>query len=47
MIKRAEENGISDKETSDKVVEGWQWKAKGLLQVLWERGFIDPTNVDR
>ena len=23
---------------------GWQGKAKGLLQVLWERGFIDEHN---
>ncbi len=47
MIKRAKVNGISSKETTDKVVEGWQGKTKGLLQVLWERGFIDPTNAVR
>jgi hypothetical protein len=46
MVKRAKEKGISSKETTDKIVEGWQRKAKGLLQVLWERGFINPTNVD-
>jgi len=31
---------------SAKVVEGWQGKAKGLLQVLWERGFINATNLE-
>jgi hypothetical protein len=25
------------------VVEGWEEKAKGMLQILWERGFIDPA----
>ena len=28
-------------------MEGWQGKAKGLLQVLWERGFIDTTNIEK
>jgi len=31
--------------TSAKVVEGWEGKAKCLLQILWERGFIDATNL--
>jgi hypothetical protein len=47
LIGRAKENGISSKVTSAKVVEGWQGKAKGLLQVLWERGFIDATNLEK
>jgi hypothetical protein len=25
------------------VIEGWEAKAKGLFQILWERGFIDPA----
>ena len=25
--------------------EGWMGKPKGLLQILWERGFIDEQNV--
>ena len=25
--------------------EGWMGKPKGLLQVLWERGFIDQGNI--
>jgi hypothetical protein len=39
MIKQVEENGIATKETADKVNEGWQGKAKGLLQVFVEEGF--------
>jgi hypothetical protein len=46
LIRRAEENGICSKVTSAKVVEGWEGKAKGLLQVLWERGFINATNLE-
>ena len=25
--------------------EGWMGKPKGLLQILWERGFIDESNI--
>jgi hypothetical protein len=25
-------------------VEGWEGKPKGLLQILWERGWIDNTD---
>jgi hypothetical protein len=47
LIKRAEENGISSKVTMAKVVEGWQGKAKGLMQILWERGLIDDRNLEK
>jgi len=40
-------NGIQTKKTVPKVVEGWVGKAKGKLQILWERGFIDTTNLAR
>ena len=30
-------------EELDEVVEGWEGKPKGMLQILWERGFIDPA----
>ena len=30
-----------------KVVEGWNQNFKGMLQVLWERGFIDPSKSVR
>ena len=31
--------------TAEQIKEGWEGKAKGLLQVLWERGVIDSTNI--
>jgi hypothetical protein len=30
-------------EEMEEVVEGWEGKPKGMLQILWERGFIDPA----
>ena len=45
-IKRlCELNGIELFEVIPKVVEGWQGKAKGMLQVAWERGLIDEKNL--
>jgi hypothetical protein len=41
----ARENGIATDVEQSKVLPGWQGKAKGLLQVLRERGFIDLTNT--
>ena len=29
------------------VEEGWLGKPKGLFQALWERGWIDPNNLDK
>jgi hypothetical protein len=29
------------------VIEGWEGKAKGMLQILWERGFIDPGKTNK
>jgi hypothetical protein len=37
-------NSIAITETVEKIKEGWEGKAKGLLQVLWERGLIDGAN---
>ncbi len=25
------------------IIEGWEGKAKGMEQILWERGWIDPN----
>jgi hypothetical protein len=47
LIKRAEENRISSKVTTAKVIEGWQGKAKGLMQILFERGIIDDHNLEK
>ena len=35
---------IEHVETS-KIRKGWERKGKGLLQVLWERGFIDKSKL--
>ena len=43
----AEDNDLLTKETSAKVIEGWEEKPKGLLQVLWERGWIDDSNLQQ
>jgi hypothetical protein len=34
---------IPIEEEIEEVVEGWEGKPKGMLQILWERGFIDPA----
>ena len=31
----------------DVVAQGWLGQPKGLFQVLWECGFIDPANLDK
>ena len=43
--KIAQEHGLPIKETKPKVVEGWEAKPKGLLQVLWERGIVDESRL--
>ena len=40
-------NGIALEVEEDEKVEGWLGKPKGLLQVLYERGWIDPQNVKK
>ena len=37
------QNNIPIEEELDEVVEGWEGKPKGMLQILWERGFVDPS----
>ena len=39
VVRIAQEHGLPIEEVKSKIVEGWEGKAKGLLQVLWERGF--------
>jgi hypothetical protein len=41
MQKAATNLGIPIKEEIRKISEGWEGKSKGLLQVLWERGWIN------
>ncbi len=37
-------NGIHVEEEICHDIEGWEGKPKGMLQVLWERGFINTEN---
>ena len=38
----ANRHGIDLQYRKARVTEGWHGKPKGLLQILWERGWIDP-----
>ncbi len=38
----ASQNNVSIWKFAEDVEEGWLGKLKGLLQIMWERGFIDP-----
>jgi hypothetical protein len=40
----ARNNGIPLEIKKTKFHEGWEEKPKGLLQVLWERGWIDNSD---
>ncbi|CAJ1929498.1 unnamed protein product [Cylindrotheca closterium] len=43
LQKRCTNNGIAISEMRMKIKQGWENKPKGMLQVLWERGFIDTA----
>ena len=50
--KRGTNNSLKNKQIQatrqfQKKKGGWEGKAKGLLQVLWEQGWINPNNVDK
>ena len=38
--------GIALEKTIKKVIRGWVGQSKGMLQVVFERGGIDPTKFD-
>ncbi len=42
-----EPNGIAIQEEKNKVIKGWEGKPKGMLQVLWERGFINTVEGEK
>jgi hypothetical protein len=43
---KAELQGIdTQKRVTHRLVTGWEGKGKGLLQILWERGWIDESMV--
>ncbi len=39
-------NNITTEDKVQKNVPGWGGKQKGLLQSLWEHGWIDPTRLN-
>jgi hypothetical protein len=43
IVRLCKQNDIPHKITTAKIKEGWGGKPKGVLQILWERGFIDPS----
>jgi hypothetical protein len=43
--KNAENNGILNKIEEQIIEEGWESKLKGMLQILWERGWIDEGRL--
>jgi hypothetical protein len=43
----AERAGISLTYQKQDVLQGWEGKAKGMEQILWERGWIDPSQDQR
>ena len=43
----AERAGISLTYQKQDVLQGWEGKAKGMEQILWERGWIDPSQDRR
>jgi hypothetical protein len=43
LVKLCKQNNVPHEISSYKIREGWAGKPKGMLQILWERGFIDPS----
>ena len=43
LQERCRREEIPFEEMWDEVIEGREGKPKGMLQILWERGFIDPN----
>jgi hypothetical protein len=43
----AEQKNVETKKVRVTEKKGWEGRAKGLLQVLWERGWIDVSQLDR
>ena len=41
------QQGIPTEEKIPKVEQGWEGQPKGILQSLWEQGFIDVDNLNQ
>ncbi len=47
VIQKLEKNIPLVEEDLPKIKLGWMGKQKGILQVLWERGFINEANISQ
>jgi hypothetical protein len=47
LVQRCQEHDLPVSETKIKTIEGWEGKPKGSLQALWERGWIDESNLSK
>ena len=43
----ANRNGVDVFEDKREIIRGWEGQPKGLLQVLWERGFVAETMLEK
>jgi len=39
-----QQHGVQTTVEKQKIIQGWEGKPKGILQILWERGLIDELN---
>jgi hypothetical protein len=46
LQEKARKRNISTDKDVQSIQQGWEGKQKGLLQVLWERGWIDESKLD-
>ena len=47
LCTRCIQAGIAIKYTEEKIIEGWFNKPKGALQILYERGWINPDLLQK
>ena len=47
ILDLAKELDIPTEYKRTKIQEGWFGKPKGMIQILWERGFINPNKSVR
>jgi hypothetical protein len=45
LVQLCEHHQITIAKTVEKIKEGWEGKTKGRLQVLWERGLLDASDL--
>ena len=45
LVELADRHGIDTKKPYTKIRQGWVGKAKGKLQIVFERGLLDPTKL--